>query len=69
MKKKDFTYTTTVDLMVARMYNSKNCKGCYGKGYFVTQVPPDGTRFNKNVENHITHAYCKCVIKNMRLHG
>ena len=69
MGKKDFAYTTTVDLMVARMYNSKGCKECHGKGYFVTHVPPDGTSFNKNIENHVTHAYCKCVTKNMRLHG
>ena len=69
MPEKDFYYTTTVDLTIARMYNSRKCKECHGKGYFVPHVPPDGVQFKKDIENNITYAYCKCVIKNMRLYG
>jgi hypothetical protein len=69
MAEKEFVYRTTVDLTIARMYNSRNCKECHGKGYFVAHIPPDGDPFKKDVENYLTHTYCKCVIKNIRLYG
>jgi len=69
MEEKEFFYTTTVDLSIARMYNSRNCKSCYGKGYFSSKVPPDGEQFKKDVPNITTYTYCKCVTKNMKLYG
>jgi len=41
-KKQDengFSYQYEVDLSIARMYNSRDCQQCHGKGYFVGHIP------------------------------
>jgi len=68
-EEKDFFYTTTVDLSIARMYNSRKCKECHGKGYFAAYLPGDGVQFRKGITNHKTYTYCKCVTRNMKLYG
>lgn len=68
-EEKDFFYTTTVDLSIARMYNSRKCKECHGKGYFVSYLPADGVKFQKETTNHKIYTYCKCVTRNMKLYG
>lgn len=34
-----FSYQYEVDLSIARMYNSRDCRQCLGKGYFVGHTP------------------------------
>ena len=69
MSEKDFFYTTTIDLSIARMYNSRKCRECYGKGYFVSYVPSVGDTFKSGVENQKVYTYCKFVVRNMKLYG
>jgi hypothetical protein len=64
-----FSYQYSVDLDIARMYNSKGCRHCHGVGYFASKNPifVDGTRLEGF--NETSYAYCRCVMKNVKLYG
>ena len=74
MKNKFEFYRTTFDPLVARLYNNvsfsgKRCKHCYGRGYFVTEVPVidrDPLGFATETRTEKVHSYCQCVQKNIK---
>ena len=71
MKKKaeenTFFYRSTFDPLIARLYNKKKCSQCNGRGYLITNIPPEGfSSLRKNQPVRTTQTYCVCVEKNIK---
>ena len=67
-KEKSFSYTTSVDLDIARMYASLKCKKCFGRGIIKTYAGNKGT-IRKNQELYESTVYCNCVNTNVKKYG
>ena len=66
-EKKPFFYRSTFDPLIARLYNDNKCKQCEGRGYFISEIPPEGLKyFIKGIKNREVHTYCICVDKNVK---
>ena len=66
-EEKTFFYRSTFDPLIARLYNNKKCGQCNGKGYLITNIPPEGfSSLKKNQPTRTTQTYCRCVEKNIK---
>ena len=62
-----FFYRSTFDPLLARLYNKSKCSQCNGRGYFVSEIPPEGLDyFIKGIPNREVYTYCQCVDKNVK---
>ena len=66
-EKRPFFYRSTFDPLIARLYKNTKCSQCYGKGYFVSEIPPEGLKyFLKGIANREVYTYCRCVDNNIK---
>jgi len=66
-EEKTFFYKYTFDPLVARLYNNKRCRDCYGRGYIISESPRQGRDvFRKHEPLQQTKIYCQCVKKNIK---
>ena len=66
-EKRPFFYRSTFDPLLARLYNKSKCSQCNGRGYYVSEIPPEGLDyFIKGIPNREVYTYCQCVDKNVK---
>ena len=66
-EEKTFFYKYTFDPLIARLYNNKRCRDCYGRGYVISESPRQGREvLRKNEPLQQTRMYCQCVKKNIK---
>mgnify|MGYP003637291456 FL=1 len=69
-EKRPFFYRSTFDPLIARLYNNSKCRQCEGRGYFMSEIPPEGLKyFIKGIKNREVYTYCSCVDKNVQKQG
>tara|TARA_R110000824_G_scaffold309173_1_gene496587 strand:- start:1054 stop:1308 length:255 start_codon:yes stop_codon:yes gene_type:complete len=66
-EKRPFFYTSTFDPLIAQLYNNNKCRQCDGRGYLMSEIPPEGLKyFIRGIKNRAVYTYCSCVDKNVK---
>ena len=66
-EKKSFMYRSTFDPLIAKFGSNNKCKQCDGRGYFISEIPPEGLNyFIKGITNRQVYTYCTCVDNNVK---
>ena len=66
-EKKPFLYRSIFDPLIARLYNNTRCSQCNGKGYVISEIPPECLKyFLKGISNRQVYTYCRCVDNNVK---
>ena len=66
-EKKQFFYREKIDPLIVKVYTNKYCIDCKGKGFIVSELPPEGLKyFIKGIKNQQVYQHCPCIDKNIR---